>query len=128
MDTIKLKIMKTIVTFLVMLTLIAYSQAFGQQSKENLRKMPSIKELIFFNDTDILNSSFISKNPTTNKEYLTYLCWVNSIYIDFPDKLIDAFPGTIHLIMADSIIAKLHKKNTHASDRMKIMFQLCEKS
>jgi len=43
-------------------------------------------------NNDSIEPFYISENPITNREYLTYLCWLADVYRDYPKILLNAFP------------------------------------
>jgi hypothetical protein len=56
------------------------------------RIVPEIDQFEYI-DSPGLNYYFqISNKPVTNFDYLTYLCWINDVYSDYPDIIINAFP------------------------------------
>ncbi|NJK93997.1 MAG: hypothetical protein HC905_02880 [Bacteroidales bacterium] len=60
--------------------------SYGQKSI----KIPSFT---FINDSSLDYNIYISEKPVTNLDYLTYLCWLNYVFSDYPGVLANAFPS-----------------------------------
>ncbi|MBN2259720.1 MAG: hypothetical protein JW702_04210 [Clostridiales bacterium] len=55
--------------------------------------IPEIRQFEYVDSPELDYYFQISKKPVTNLDYLTYLCWINDVYSDYPDILINAFPS-----------------------------------
>lgn len=49
----------------------------------------------YVNDPTLDYFFYISNKPITNLDYLTYLCWINDVFTDYPEILINAFPSHV---------------------------------
>ena len=78
-----------------------FSCALGQGSKSILRKPKYISD--YFTYTEQPNAFYISKNPLTNIEYITYLGWIATAYKEHPKVLLLALPNC-HSANIDSVI------------------------
>jgi hypothetical protein len=76
---------------------------YCQKSKTKYRKLKNTQYQLII-DNDSLGSFYISKNPITNKEYITYLCWISDVYESYPDVLINAIPN-LNTDVRDSLLA-----------------------
>ncbi len=94
--------MKTI-QVLSLFFLIFNSLLFGQKSETKYRELESNSKYLLVDRIDSIKPYIISKNPITNREYITFLCWTADVYRDYPEVLLKAIPGfeTSHI---DSLI------------------------
>jgi len=92
------------INFLIVLVFINISLP-GLAQKANYREFSYISDysLIKYNDT--INPYYISINPITNREYITYLCWLSDVYSRYPKVLLTAFPGLSQKTI-DSLLIK----------------------
>jgi len=74
---------------------------------------------VFCAGKDSLEPFYISSKLVTNRDYITYLCWLESVYIDYPEQLMYAFPSIekIRLNMEQIISVKTLAEN--AAEREK---------
>jgi len=78
--------------YLFLLTISLYfSCAFGQENERILRKPKYISD--YFTYTEQYKEFYISKNPITNIEYITYLGWIATAYKEYPKVLLQALPN-----------------------------------
>jgi len=68
------------------------SNIHGQEIKKNYRELKYVSEYHLILNNDSIEPFYISENPITNREYLTYLCWVADVYRNYPEILLNAFP------------------------------------
>ncbi len=91
----------------IILSLLIFlaSNINGQEIEKNYKKLKNVSEYYLVLNTDSIEPFYISKNPITNREYITYLCWIADVYRDCPKILLNAFPNldTKHI---DSLINK----------------------
>jgi len=69
------------------------SLLYGQKSEAKYRELERCSEYQLVARNDSLKPFLISKNPITNREYITYLCWTADVYRDYPEVLLKAIPG-----------------------------------
>lgn len=55
-------------------------------------KFPKINQFKYIDSPELDYYFQISEKPVTNLDYLTYLCWINSVYSAYPEVLINAIP------------------------------------
>ncbi len=79
----------TILSLLIFLT----SNIHGQEIEKNYRELKNVSEYDLVLNNDSIEPFYISKNPITNREYITYLCWIADVYRDYPEILLNAFPN-----------------------------------
>jgi hypothetical protein len=65
----------------------------GQKSELIYRKLNYTSENLSVFNNDTIKPYYISSNPITNIEYITFLCWVADVYIDYPYEFLKAFPN-----------------------------------
>jgi len=65
----------------------------GQEVEKNYRKLKNVSEYYLVLNNDSIEPFYISSNPITNREYLTYLCWLADVYRYYPKDLLNAFPN-----------------------------------
>jgi hypothetical protein len=56
-------------------------------------KRKHIEDFNLIIGVDSFQSYYISLKPVTNREYITYLCWLENVYKSYPEQLIYAFPS-----------------------------------
>jgi len=78
---------------LLFIILISSCLLYGQDSEFEYRKLCKTSKCHLITEDSILRPYYISETPITNKEYITYLCWITDVYgLDYPEVLLDAFP------------------------------------
>lgn len=79
----------------IILTVLIFlaSNINGQEIKKDYRKLKNVSEYHLILNNDSIEPFYISENPITNREYLTYLCWIADVYLDYPEILLNAFPN-----------------------------------
>ncbi len=71
----------------------------------SFRKLRNISKYHLITGDSILKPYYISKTPITNKEYVTYLCWIADVYgLDYPEVFLDAFP-TLQRNQIDNLLS-----------------------
>lgn len=55
------------------------------------QKLPAEFQLVKNTKTEA-SSNYISSKPITNREYITYLLWLQGVYVDYPSVVRDALP------------------------------------
>jgi hypothetical protein len=75
------------------LLILLVSEINAQGIEHNYRKLKYASEYHLLLSDDTIAPFYISANPITNREYLTYLCWTADVYRDYPEKLLNAFPN-----------------------------------
>ena len=85
-------IMKILRLLLLFLIVVNSSLSFGQRTGLTYRKLKNTSEHVTVLDNDSLRPYYISSFPITNIEYITFLCWLANVYIDYPIELLKAFP------------------------------------
>jgi hypothetical protein len=78
-------------TILLALFFLA-SNIQAQEIDKTYRELKYISEYHLLLNNDSIEPFYISKNPITNREYLTYLCWIADVYSYYPENLLYAFP------------------------------------
>jgi len=79
----------TISTILIFLV----SNIHGQEIEKNYRELKNVSEYYLVLNDDSIEPFYISSNPITNREYITYLCWKADVYRYYPGELLNAFPN-----------------------------------
>ena len=92
------------ITILSILIFFA-SNIHGQEIKKNYRELKKVSEYHLLLNNDTIEPFYISANPITNREYLTYLCWLSDVYRYFPEQLLSAFPN-LSKTQIDSLLNK----------------------
>jgi hypothetical protein len=80
-------------TVLVSILIVLTINIYGQQTERKYRKLKNLSKYHLVKETDSIEPFYISKNPITNREYLTYICWVSDVYRSYPKVLLNALPG-----------------------------------
>ena len=91
----------TILSLIIFLT----SNIHGQKIEKNYRELKNVSEYYLALNNDSIKPFYISKNPITNKEYITYLCWIADVYRYYPEQLLSAFPN-LTKTQIDSLLNK----------------------
>jgi hypothetical protein len=76
------------VFFMIISLLLVTLQSGGQNEK--YRKPTETSGFLLSGPA---GNSCLSVNPVTNREYITYLCWLYNVYRDYPEMFLKAFPG-----------------------------------
>jgi len=101
---------------IILMTLLAFiCISSGQAQEANYRKFSFISDYLLIKDNDTINPFYISKNPITNKAYITYLCWLVDVYSMYPEVFLNAFPGLSQKTV-DSLISSRFK-----TDQIKLL-------
>ena len=79
-------------TIILLIIVFLVSQNYGQEIDKNYRKLKYASEYNLVLNNDSIETFYISKNPITNREYLTYLCWLSNVYQSYPEVLLSALP------------------------------------
>lgn len=96
--------MKKLTFFLLTFILLsACIEAAGQKTKTRCRKLTDVTGYLLINGDKPENAFYISTKPVTNREYITYLCWLYNVYVDYPEFAYRAIPG----IGSEAIISKM---------------------
>jgi hypothetical protein len=77
---------------LIILSFVA-SNFYGQDIEKKYRKLKHVSQYHLVINNDSIEPFYISENPITNREYLTYLCWLSDVYRNYPVELLKAFPN-----------------------------------
>lgn len=67
----------------------------SQVKEKDYRKMKYTQNLLFVQGNKDVEPFFISTKPILNREYITYLRWLEQVYVDYPSVLENAFPGEL---------------------------------
>ncbi len=78
----------TILSILIFLA----SNIYGQEIEKNYRELKNVSDYHLVLNNDSIEPFYISSNPITNREYITYLCWLADVYRYYPENLLNAFP------------------------------------
>jgi hypothetical protein len=89
--------------FSIILLCVTFVTANSQDNKYLKPKYSN--DFILIKDYDSLQPYFISQKPVTNREYITYLVWLENVYKDYPEQLVYAFPSVNdQLLNMDQVI------------------------
>jgi hypothetical protein len=66
----------------------------GQGEKKDFRKLQGISDYATITENSSGSPVHILMNPVTNREYITYLCWLADVYRDYPEVFVQAIPGS----------------------------------
>ncbi len=73
---------------------ISLSSTYGQANEKDYLKMEYAKQMVFIPGDESISPYFISERPVTNKEYILYLVWLQSVFSqNQPEVLYNALPG-----------------------------------
>ena len=89
---------------LITLSFLA-SNIYGQDIEKKYRKLEHVSEYHLVINNDSIEPFYISSNPITNREYITYLCWLADVYRYYPKQLLYAFPN-LERTRIDSLLNK----------------------
>jgi hypothetical protein len=102
---IRTNIMRFLKTIIISILVFLTSNIHGQETEKNYRELKKVSEYHLVLNNDSIEPYYISENPITNREYLTYLCWLADVYRDYPDIILNAFPN-IDKNHIDSLLIK----------------------
>jgi hypothetical protein len=86
--------MKKLVIFLfTSILLVNCLDLSGQKPSNDFRKLPQVTGYVLVTSDNPDNAFYISTKPVTNREYVTYLCWLFDVYVDYPEFVYRAIPG-----------------------------------
>ena len=80
-------------TIIISILIILASVIYGQDNEKDYRKLNFTSDYLLIINNDSVKPFYISTNPITNREYITYLCWITDVYRDYPEQLLRAFPN-----------------------------------
>lgn len=83
-------IFASVIFFLV---LLQTSSVKAQPSQKDYLGMENSKWMVFVPGSDSVAPFYISTKPVTNKEYILFLSWTASVYVDYPEVLLNLLPG-----------------------------------
>lgn len=89
---------------LIILSFLA-SNIFEQDIEKKYRKLEHVSEYHIVINNDSIEPFYISSNPITNREYITYICWLADVYRYYPEQLLKAFPNLART-QIDSLLNK----------------------
>jgi hypothetical protein len=72
---------------------IIFINLSAQKPGSGYLKLKYLKEFTFFQGNDTIAPFYMSEKPVTNREYITYLLWLASVYKDYPLNFYYAIPG-----------------------------------
>jgi hypothetical protein len=81
-------------TCFILFILIMYATISCQSKKDDYRELEGLTDYTLVVDNSSASPYYISHNPVTNREYITYLCWLYDVYQDYPEVFYRAIPGT----------------------------------
>jgi hypothetical protein len=73
--------------------LTVFINASAQTGTRNFRKLSGLTNYCLQDERESGNHYYISLKPVTNREYLTYLCWLADVYRDYHEVFYEAIPG-----------------------------------
>jgi hypothetical protein len=85
--------MKKYIPYLTCFALLIFCLDLSGQQGKNYRKMFEVNGCRLVSELSADGASYISVKPVTNREYITYLCWLCNVYKDYPEVFMRAFPG-----------------------------------
>ena len=88
----------------------SFSIIYSQVNEKDYMKMKYTKNLVFVPGNDKVEPFFISNKPITNREYIFFLQWLNTVYAYWPEKIFDAWPGIYSIpdeAVLDNILVEL---------------------
>lgn len=100
--------MKNLRLLLLFVIIFNSSLLLGQKTELIYRKLNYTSENLNIFNNDTIKPYFISSNPITNIEYITFLCWIADVYKDYPYELLKAFPN-LNQNNIDSLIRNTFK-------------------
>ena len=80
-------------TTILSILLFFASNIHGQEIEKKYRELNNVSKYHLILNNDSIEPFYISENPITNSEYLTYLCWIADVYRIYPEILLNAFPN-----------------------------------
>lgn len=92
-------------TAILSILIFLVSNIQGQEIEKDYRELKNVSEYQLVLNNDSIEPFYISTNPITNREYLTYLCWVSEVYQAFPEIFLNAFPN-LNKNHIDSLLKK----------------------
>jgi hypothetical protein len=104
--------MKKFIALPVALLLFMTIDGYGQPEMKTYRKLPDVTKYVLLNETSGENAFYISVNPVTNREYITYLCWLSIVYRSYPEVFYKALPGI------GSAVSEKQTDNTKTNDEI----------
>jgi hypothetical protein len=107
-----MKIARLILLFAMVINSFLLS---GQKTELIYRKLKYTSENLSIFNNDTIKPYHISANPITNIEYITFLCWIADVYIDYPYEFLKAFPN-LNQSYVDSLI-----RNNFQIDQLPIL-------
>jgi len=89
----KTNIMHYLKTTVLTVLIFLVSNIHGQEIENKYRELKNVSEYDLMLNNDSIEPFYISSNPITNREYITYLCWIADVYRYYPEELLNAFPN-----------------------------------
>ncbi len=77
----------------VLMILLFPAMLSAQSGAEKYYKMDYAKNMLFVPAGSNSEPVYISSQPVTNKMYILYLAWLQAVYANYPEVLINALPG-----------------------------------
>ncbi len=98
-------IMHYLRTTILAILIFHVSNIHGQEIEKNYRELKFVSEYNLILNNESIEPFYISLNPITNREYITYLCWLADVYRYYPEQLLSAFPN-LTKTQIDSLLNK----------------------
>jgi hypothetical protein len=83
---------KLVLTFSLLILMFSCNTISRHNIEKRYRKLQGVTDVLVLADKHFRNPFYISRNPITNREYITYLCWLNDVYINYPEVFLRAIP------------------------------------
>jgi hypothetical protein len=83
---------KLVLTFSLLILIFSCNTISRHNIEKKQRKLQGVTDFLVLKDKHFGNTFYISRNPITNREYITYLCWLNDVYINYPEVFLRAIP------------------------------------